>query len=429
MRTIRMLSVSLAMALLIGLGELPAVPQAAASVQSDFIAKIVNAAQQNERKTGIPASVTIAQAALETGWGRSRMAQSPINSYFSIKCGSSSPHASGCTDVSSLEYDRDGKPYVKVSSFRTYDNPGDSLLDYGRLLTGLARYQSAFAFTKYPDQFISEVHKAGYATDPRYTEIVVLIMGKYSLYQYNVGGGRAGAPPADLLPELRYGARGDYVKTLQSLLNSRNNAKLKVDGVFTGATQSAVRNWQQKLGLAVTGVVNRATWNSLRTPAPASPKATPTSSAKPKATPSAKPKASPATSSFPTLKQGSRGESVKTLQRLLNSRNNAKLQVDGAFGPITKAKVRAWQKKAGIPVTGVVNYQTWRSLLPKLRYGSRGASTKALQYELRAAGLSVPPIGIFGPQTRARVRAFQKAHGLKVTGIVDFATWGKLLSK
>ena len=149
---------------------------ARASVQTDFIAKLVKGAQENERRTGIPTSVAIGMAALETGWGRSSMTGNMtidgqvyvVNTLFNIKCTATvSPYQTGCVPVPSYEYNADGTRYMKVSNFRTYASWNESTLDYGRLLTTLSRYAPAFNFKKYPDQFVTEVRKGGYATVPR----------------------------------------------------------------------------------------------------------------------------------------------------------------------------------------------------------------------------------------------------------------------
>ena len=64
---------------------------------------------------------------------------------------------------------------------------------------------------------------------------------------------------------------------------------------------------------------------------------------------------------YATVRNGSRGVDVKTLQALLNS-NGANLAVDGKFGPITKAAVKSYQAAKGLAVDGIVGPQTWGSL-------------------------------------------------------------------
>ncbi|MCA9334091.1 peptidoglycan-binding protein [Candidatus Saccharibacteria bacterium] len=63
----------------------------------------------------------------------------------------------------------------------------------------------------------------------------------------------------------------------------------------------------------------------------------------------------------PTLRRGSKGEDVKTLQKALNSKG-ANLDVDGDFGPLTEGAVRRFQNQAGIKVDGIVGPQTWGAL-------------------------------------------------------------------
>ena len=174
-------------------------PADASKKTDDFIASLVKAAQKNEKKTGIPASVAIGMAALETGWGTSKMAGDytvkskdddgnevetvyHVNTLFNIKCGKTpSPHQTGCVPVRTAEYRKDGSKYYIVDEFRTYAGWGDSVLDYGRLLTSLSRYASAFDYTDYPDQFVIQVHRGGYATDPNYADKLARIINGNTL--------------------------------------------------------------------------------------------------------------------------------------------------------------------------------------------------------------------------------------------------------
>lgn len=69
------------------------------------------------------------------------------------------------------------------------------------------------------------------------------------------------------------------------------------------------------------------------------------------------------TASVPVLAQGSRGEPVERLQALLNAADDAGLDEDGIFGPLTEAAVRAFQSSRHLLVDGIVGAQTWTSLL------------------------------------------------------------------
>lgn len=90
------------------------------------------------------------------------------------------------------------------------------------------------------------------------------------------------------------------------------------------------------------------------------------STAKPSQSTTTKPTSTSSTSSktpvYPTIRRGDRGEVVTQLQRLL-SKDGSTLQIDGIFGPGTQSAVRAFQKKYGLTVDGVVGPQTWGKLL------------------------------------------------------------------
>lgn len=362
----------------------------AVTVQEDFIAKLVGPAQENERRTGIPASVAIGMAALETGWGRSSMAGKvtvdpglptqkiyDVNTLFNIKCTSYvSPHQTGCVPIRTAEYRPDGTAYFITAEFRTYKSWGDSLLDYGRLLTSNSRYAKAFNYKAYPDQFVTEVRAGGYATDPKYASQVINIMQKYGLYKYNLNKAGTGFP---VTPTPKPTASPTPAKP---------------------------------------------------TPTPAKPTPTPVkpTPTKPAPTPTkpAPSKPAPSKVTLPTYASGSRGSGVRSVQSLLNA-NGAKLKVDGIYGKLTVNAVKAFQKKHKITQTGKVDAATWSKLLPTLSRGSRTASVRVLQTELREAGHRIAVDGIYGPATEKAVRAVQAAKKVSVTGKVDLATWSKLI--
>ena len=146
-----------------------------------------------------------------------------------------------------------------------------------------------------------------------------------------------------------------------------------------------------------------------------------------------------ALSSTPTLRQGARGAAVSQLQQKLRAKGY-NVSVDGDFGPKTAAAVRAFQQARHLGVDGVVGPNTWRALnaaapaapapssgaTPTLRQGARGAAVSQLQNRLRAHGYNVSVDGDFGPATANAVRAFQRAKGLGVDGVVGPNTWRAL---
>ena len=136
-------------------------------------------------------------------------------------------------------------------------------------------------------------------------------------------------------PTIAQGASGDVVKRLQRALHRTPDLGITVDGVFGTQLELAVKDFQQGAGLALDGIVGPQTWSALPDGGP-----------------------------MPTLQEGSSGPVVKSLQQLLTNGaaggwNVAPGPIDGQFGPLTKASVKAFQSWGGIAVDGVVGDQTW----------------------------------------------------------------------
>jgi uncharacterized protein YraI len=152
-----------------------------------FLKAAVPGAQRGWREFGVPASVTIAQAILESGWGRSGLASVDRN-YFGIKCqnGRYGALANGCHVYQTNECTKAGNCFATTASFRTYGTMAHSFRDHGNFLRVNSRYKPAFAYTKDANKFIWHVWKAGYATDPNYYTKVTTLMATYQLYQYDL---------------------------------------------------------------------------------------------------------------------------------------------------------------------------------------------------------------------------------------------------
>lgn len=123
------------------------------------------------------------------------------------------------------------------------------------------------------------------------------------------------------------------------------------------------------------------------------------------------------TASFPVVKEGQRNSNVKYVQA------RTKAEIDGVFGPRTKAAVKSFQSSAGLTTDGVVGPKTWAKMLDVVRYGDSGLVVKGLQVKL--GGLSVD--GKFGPATLSAVKAYQKKHSLAQDGVVGPKTWSALV--
>jgi hypothetical protein len=149
--------------------------------QQDFLDAAAGAARTASARTGVPASVTVAQAILESDWGRSLLAQSASN-YFGIKATGGLGN-DGVVWMTTGEYDSVGQGYQTMSPFRAYKSLADSLTDHDLLLRSMARYAPAMQVTGDARQFAQRLAEGGYATDPEYAAKLIALMDRYDLYR------------------------------------------------------------------------------------------------------------------------------------------------------------------------------------------------------------------------------------------------------
>ena len=164
-----------------------ALPRPTPSLTSQqFVAAAAPAAQLGWRQYGVPPSVTIAQAILESGWGRSGLSTVDRN-YFGIKCfnGRFGTLATGCHTYRTSECTAAGRCFATSASFRIYPTMTNSFRDHGNFLRVNSRYAGAFTYTRDANRFIWAVWKAGYATDPDYYTKITSIMAANDLYRYD----------------------------------------------------------------------------------------------------------------------------------------------------------------------------------------------------------------------------------------------------
>ncbi|HEV7662511.1 MAG TPA: glucosaminidase domain-containing protein [Chloroflexota bacterium] len=152
-----------------------------ASQQQAFLDAASQAARSAAATTGVPASVTVAQAILESDWGRSSLSQN-ANNYFGIKA-MGSLGTDGVVWLPTSEYDANGNLYQTVSAFRAYKSLTDSLTDHDRLLQTASRYAPVMRAATDPRQFAQRLYEAGYSTDPAYGDKLVALMDAYNLYR------------------------------------------------------------------------------------------------------------------------------------------------------------------------------------------------------------------------------------------------------
>ncbi|GAA2516749.1 sporangiospore maturation cell wall hydrolase GsmA [Pilimelia columellifera] len=149
-----------------------------------FVLRVAGGARASYRAYRVPASVTIAQAILESGWGRSLLTRRDHN-YFGMKCfGAPGGIAVGCRSYATTECGK-GRCWRTRASFRAYPSLTGSMVDHGRALRQRPRYRGAFRYTRSPNQFAVAIHRAGYATGPTYSSNLIRIMRSYNLYRFD----------------------------------------------------------------------------------------------------------------------------------------------------------------------------------------------------------------------------------------------------
>lgn len=141
-----------------------------------FQSKLAKEAEEASQTTGIPARFMIAQAALESGWGKhviNHRDGSSSHNLFGIKATSS--WKGKTVQAVTTEY-VNGVAQRKVEKFRAYDSYADSFRDYASLLRNNPRYEKVLASAQDMTGFAQGLQRAGYATDPRYAEKLTRII-------------------------------------------------------------------------------------------------------------------------------------------------------------------------------------------------------------------------------------------------------------
>lgn len=128
-----------------------------------FVANNSQFAKNAEAKYGVPFLVALAQAALESAWGR----KAPGNNLFGVKADKS--WKGPTVDIPTQEVMR-GKRVRITDKFRAYPTTEGSFMDYGAFLTTNKRYASAFTFKDDPIKFARAIATAGYSTDNTTTD-------------------------------------------------------------------------------------------------------------------------------------------------------------------------------------------------------------------------------------------------------------------
>lgn len=255
-----------------------------------FINKVKDGAVGTAIKHGILASLTIAQAALESDWGESELTRA-ANNLFGIK-------RWGYPDFIELpttEY-ISGKPVTEKSEFRKYTSWDYSIADHTAFLLQNGRYMNLIGLKDYK-QVCTLIQQDGYATDPKYAGSLIQIIEDNNLQKFDALSipnpvitsiqelcnslGLKGKNENELAtdgilgpntvnaiskqPVIQRGSKGAYVKWVQQrLITLGFNCGVKgSDGVFGYCTLAAVQNFQAKHGLKPDGKIGLLTLDAL----------------------------------------------------------------------------------------------------------------------------------------------------------------------
>lgn len=162
--------------------------------QKEYIERFSPIAVSEMQRTGIPASITLAQGLVESAAGQSALAVG-ANNHFGIKCHS---------DWTGPKFYQDDD--ARNECFRVYSSPEESYVAHSDFLTGRKRYQELFTLDpKNYKAWARGLSKAGYATDPKYAAKLIKVIEDYELFRFDgqevhkesIGNGKSETVTAD----------------------------------------------------------------------------------------------------------------------------------------------------------------------------------------------------------------------------------------
>ena len=170
--------------------DVPFALERAPGSRAEFVARFGPGASTSDRRTGVPAAVTLGQGLLESGDGQHTAG---ANNYFGIKAAHKGgdryrwgDEAVGCVFRKTKEQRSDGSEYTVLAAFRLYRSATDSFVDHSEFLSESSRYRPAFAVKDDSRAFVRAIWKAGYATDTQYPQKVISLMDANDLYRFDV---------------------------------------------------------------------------------------------------------------------------------------------------------------------------------------------------------------------------------------------------
>lgn len=225
---------------------------------ADWVCDMMNASKETAAMLHQPEQVIVAQAALESGWGRYAIG----NNIFGIKADKS---WKGPVLVRrTAEQNPDGSVYYVDAPFREYPSLAACIADHFAFLRDNARYGAAGVFlAKTPEEYFAALKRAGYATDVDYVAKLMAMMRSVGIWLDGMSQSDAPPAPRNESRLLMVGLKGDDVKRLQEALLGLHLYVGRVDGDFGPRTEQAVREYQRERGLAVDGIAGAQTLRAL----------------------------------------------------------------------------------------------------------------------------------------------------------------------
>ena len=195
-----------------------------------YIVKYKDIAKNNMQQFGIPASITLSQAILESGCGTGNLCVL-ANNHFGIKCRKD-------WTGPSVKYDDD----AAQECFRKYNDPKDSFKDHSTFLLSKSWYANLFQLNKKDYKaWARGLKSAGYATDPQYPQKLITIIEKYKLYEI------------------------DNEINLENNFGSVNNEIVNIDNYYTVMPKDTFYSVSKKFEIGINEIkkLNNLTENSL----------------------------------------------------------------------------------------------------------------------------------------------------------------------
>lgn len=235
-----------------------------------FFAAIKPMVIRDMQTSGILASLTAAQALIESNKGNSGLAVRG-NNLFGMK----GEYNGQSVTMPTKEYDAKRGWYTINAKFRKYPSWQESISDHSGLFNRASRYSNLRGQTDYKIA-CQRVHEDGYATSPSYSKTLINTIEKYKLYEWDIeaagaskptdsidGKPKTGNPYSEPEKAVRMGSKGNSVRWMQYQLNLYGY-RLFVDGIAGSKTIGALLDFQSKHGLDPDGVCGPLTRTKLK---------------------------------------------------------------------------------------------------------------------------------------------------------------------